>query len=139
MGLELSQLYNLRATPLAAISIGYLPNEVALHIKCPLAIAYLSSHSLNHILDAHPDVTMLDMLCLPEMVRHGLWIADGKKTAAVIYVHPETGVQYKGAIKSAGGGYESYICTFHRLKRRQRDSLLRRGPVLVRGVAGGSQ
>lgn len=137
MGLELSQLHNLRTTPLAAIPIGHLPAPVAVHIGCPLAIAYLSCQSLLHILKAHPDIELMEMLCLPEMVKNGLWVADGKRTAAVIYVHPETGRQYKSAIKAAGEGYETYLGTFHRIKRRQRETILRRGEVLVRGSAGG--
>ncbi|TIR25112.1 MAG: hypothetical protein E5X34_10510 [Mesorhizobium sp.] len=131
MGLELSQLHNLLLTPLAAISIGHLPPAVSAYLKCPLGIAYLSSFSLTHILRKHPDVSMMDMLCLPAMIKSGLWVADKRGCACVFYVHPETAKQYKSAIKAAGGGYETYISTFHRCNDRQRQSIVSRGGILV--------
>jgi hypothetical protein len=105
MGLELSQLHNLLASRRGNIHVEYLPDHVARHLGAPLGIAYLSSESLKHILKKHPDVTLIDMLCLPLMIRIGTWVEDRPKSACVIFDHPENGRRYKAAIKSAGEGY----------------------------------
>lgn len=96
-----------------------------------MGIAYLSCSSLHHILQKHPDIRMLDMLCLPQMIKHGKWIGDRAKEACVIYDHPETGTRYKSAIKAVGEGYETYLSTFHRLDERQHKSILKRGNVIA--------
>lgn len=131
MGLELSQLHNLLANRQAAIQIEYLPAPVAKYLGCPLGIAYLSSISLHHILKEHPDVQLLDMLCLPMMVKHGQWVADRPGSACVLYRHPETGLGYKSALKATAGGYETYLSTFHRCEGKQRKSILKRGELLT--------
>lgn len=74
---------------------------------------------------------MFDMLCLPEMIQQGLWIGEKDRSACVLHFHPETGRQYKGAIKAAAEGYETYITAFHRVKARQRKSILKRGAILT--------
>ncbi|MER9941459.1 hypothetical protein NKJ70_05840 [Mesorhizobium sp. M0092] len=96
-----------------------------------MGIAYLSCASLRHILADHPDVKMLDMLCLPHMIKHGRWIGDRAKEACVVYDHPETSTRYKSAIKAVGEGYETYLTTFHRLNDRQLKSILKRGKEIV--------
>ncbi len=97
-----------------------------------MGIAYLSCKSLHHILTDHPDITMFDLLCLPEMIKRGLWIADRKKSACVIYKHSEGGLRYKSALKVVGDGYETYISTFHRVvDERQLKSIMKRGRVLA--------
>lgn len=126
MSLELSQLDNLRNNPKGSVNVCYLPPAVSLYLNCPLSIAYISSLSLNHILEKHPDIKLIDMLCLPWMIQYGIWLPDKEKSACVLYLNPDTGKRFKSAIKSAGDGYETYITTFHQCKTSQWNSLLGR-------------
>lgn len=48
-----------------------MPAEVGSHFRCGIGIVYLSAYSLNHILEEHTDVQMLDLLLLPTMLRAG--------------------------------------------------------------------
>ncbi|WP_368465714.1 hypothetical protein [Hoeflea sp. TYP-13] len=95
-----------------------------------LDLVYLSSASLEHILEKHGDVEMLDLLVLPKLLETGLWIGDRPNTCSIAFQHPDDGNRYISAIKSAADGYEHYITTFHRCGKRQTKSLLKRGPVL---------
>jgi len=130
VSLELSQLYRLQLNPIGTVQVAHLPEEVATYLGCPLGIAYLSSKSLLHILKDHPDIALMDLLCLPMMIREGTWIGDRRNSACVVYAHPETGRAYKSALKATAGGYETYISTFHKCGDRQRASLLKRGTIL---------
>ncbi len=131
MGVELSQFYDLLAKRTDPIEVGRLPIEVAQHISASLRNVYLSNYSLVHIMQDHPDVTFMDLLIITPMLADGLWIAERKPNmACVSYVHPETGIRYIGAVKCAAGGFEVYLSTFHRSRKRQTTSLLKRGPIL---------
>lgn len=130
MGLELSQLDNLRCRGRGAVQVADLPRAVAEYIGCQLGFAYISGESIRHILKKHPDVELVDMVCLPDMVRRGLWVEEPGRTACVLYDHPIRGLRFKAAIKAAGDGFETYIGTFHRVAPRQTRSVLRRGRVL---------
>ncbi|MER8864787.1 hypothetical protein NKI19_13885 [Mesorhizobium sp. M0751] len=79
---------------------------------------------------------MIDLLCLPMMLRDGVWVADRPKNAVVIYDHPATKKRYKAAIKVTAGGFEPYVSTFHRFGDRQLEALLKRG-IILDGVASG--
>jgi len=132
MALELSQLYFLRSNrdPYASIEVGYLPQEVAAHFGCGLGIAYLSSRSLNHILDDHADINIVDLLHLPDLIQRGLWVADRANSACILYQPSGGFMRYASALKVAAGGFEPYITTFHRARERQTKAKLKRGRVL---------
>jgi hypothetical protein len=136
MSLELSQLYRLLNGPhRGSIELGYLPQTVADYLKSPLGIAYLSAESLKHILDKHQkdkplEAALLEMLCLPAMIKNALWIGEPARTACMTYLDPGSGKQFKGAVKSAAMGYEIYLSTFHLCGPRQAAALLKRGPIL---------
>ncbi|MDE2105768.1 MAG: hypothetical protein KGL39_51565 [Patescibacteria group bacterium] len=117
------------------MEIGYLPKAVAEHLNCPLGIAYLSAASLRHILDRHQGTrtledALLEMLCLPAMVKNALWIADRRGEACMSYFDPASQHRFKGAAKAVAPGYEVYVTSFHVANPKQIKSLLRRGPVL---------
>ncbi|MEC5290692.1 hypothetical protein VSX64_07395 [Aurantimonas sp. C2-6-R+9] len=130
MYLELQQMEALYIRGTGTIAIGHLPIKVAQHLGAPLQIAYLSGESVRHIIDLHPDISLIDMLCLPLMIQDGLWVADKISAAACVYRHPENGNQYKAAVKATAEGFETYISTFHRCADRQLQGILKRGPVL---------
>ena len=129
--LDLTQLEGLLEPPDKSVPVGYMPASPSAYLGCSLGIAYLSSTSLRHILKDHPDITLIDLLCLPMMVRDGLWVADRKpKNAVVVYDHPDTKKRYKVAIKVTADGFEPYVSTFHRFGDRQLEALLERGTIL---------
>lgn len=130
MYFELQQMEALHIRGTGTIAIGHLPIKVAQHLGAPLQIAYISGESLRHILNIHPDISLIDMLCLPLMMQDGLWIADRKSAAVCVYTHPENGARYKAAIKSTASGFETYVSTFHRCAPRQLEGILKRGPIL---------
>lgn len=70
------------------------------------------------------------MLCLPVMIRNGLWIAETNGRACVVYSDQNTNKRYISAIKVAAKGYEVYLTTFHLCRPRQTASLLKRGTIL---------
>ncbi len=137
MSLELSQLDNLRNNPKGNVNVCHLPLPVSHYLGCPTSIAYISGVSLQHILEKHPDITLIDMLCLPWMIRDGIWLPNNGNSACVLYENRDNGKRFKGAIKSAGGGYETYITTFHQCKPSQWNSLLRRYDPICRMGSGG--
>jgi hypothetical protein len=130
MAFELYQLHVLLATPLGAVNAGLVPFEVSEHFGCKQSFAYLSSDSLKHILKKHPETDLLDLLCMPDMVQSGLWIADRPNAACVIYKRPDTGLLYASGLKVAGEGYELYMGSFYRITERQIASKRGRGAVL---------
>ena len=123
MTIELSRLQALLKNKNGSLQVGRLPTHVSSILKCPMGIVYLSCQSLQHIIDAHPMISFIDMLCLTDMISHGEWFADKTNGACVVYAHPDTMKLYKGAIKVARDRCEIYVTTFHRTDPRQIQSI----------------
>jgi hypothetical protein len=130
MSLELSQLHRLLSTPSGSVPVGSLPDAVCARFGCRLGIVYLSSSSLKHILAKHPDVSLMDMLHLPNMVQKGLWIADRPNSACVLYQLPESESRFASALKVTGDGFEPYVSSFYRVKKSQFRTKRTRGEIL---------
>jgi hypothetical protein len=97
-----------------------IPAAVSRHLGCRQTMAYLSSDSIRHIFRKHPDLDMFELLHMPDMVRHGLWLTDYEKprVAIVIYQPPDTSPRYASALKVTGSGFEPYMSSFYRLRDR---------------------
>jgi len=133
MTIELGHLNDLKTGRVRVLQIGPVPTETHGHLRTTLGIVHLSTASINHILEEHPDINILDLLVIPFLVRDGLWIADRPGACCISYVHPEDAAKrYISAVKSVADGHELYLTTFHRAGRRQTKSLLKRGPILRR-------
>lgn len=131
MAFELYQLHLLMNNPEGTLAVGPLPNEVASHFGCRIGIAQLSHRSLHHILDDHSDIDLLTLLCMPEMIRKGLWIADRPNGACVVYQPPDQWeLFYASGLKVVGDGFEPYMGSFYRIGKRQIAAKRKRGVVL---------
>jgi hypothetical protein len=131
MTLELSQLYRLRDLTDGNTPVAPVPRAVADYLGCKLTMAYLSSKSLRHVLAGHPDLDLLELLHMPDMIQRGLWLSDHEKPhmATVIY-EPLDAPRYMSALKVVGDGFEPYMCSFYRLRDRDLPRKLKRGNVL---------
>jgi hypothetical protein len=123
MTIELSRLQALLKNKNGSLQVGILPSRVSSILRCPLGIVYLSCPSLQHIVDRHPSITFIDMLCMSDMISDGEWFVDKANGACVVYAHPETMKLYKAAIKVVRDPCEIYVTTFHRTDPRQIHSI----------------
>lgn len=132
MAFELFQLHVLKNTPNGNTPVGVIPSQVSTYLGCNQTMAYFSSVSIRHVLAKHPDLDMLELLHMPNMVERGLWMTDKNKRnmAVVIYQPPDTSPRYISALKVTGEGFEPYMCSFYRLRDRDYQAKLKRGTIL---------
>jgi hypothetical protein len=131
MAFDLYQLHVIRNLANGNTPVAAIPHEVSTYLGCNQAMAYLSSVSIRHVFEEHPDLDMLELLHMPDMIRNGLWLTDHKKRnmATVIY-EPPGAPRYMSALKVVGDGFEPYMCSFYRLRDKDVPRKLRRGTVL---------
>ncbi len=131
MAFELYQLHVLLQAKDGNTAVGPIPREVSAYLGCRQTMAYLSSRSIRHVFDEHPDLDMLELLHMPDMVRNGLWLTDYKKRhmATVIYEPPDA-PRYMSALKVVGDGFEPFMCSFYRLRDKDLPRKMKRGDVL---------
>jgi hypothetical protein len=132
MAFELYQLHVLMKAKEGNTEVAPIPSAVSRHLGCHQTMAYLSSDSIRHIFRKHPDLDMFELLHMPDMVRHGLWLTDYEKPhmAIVVYQPPDTSPRYASALKVTGSGFEPYMSSFYRLRDRDYRAKLKRGDVL---------
>jgi hypothetical protein len=131
MAFDFYQLHVLRDTANGNTPVAAIPREVSDYLGCKQTLAYFSSQSLRHALEEHSDLDLMEFLCMPDMVRHGLWITDRKvRNKAVVIYHVPEARRYISALKVTGEGFEPYMCSFYRLRDRDYRAKLRRGDVL---------
>ena len=131
MAFELYQLHVLLQAKEGNTPVGPIPAVVAAYLDCRQPMAYLSSRSIRHVFEKHPDLDMLELLHMPDMVRNGLWLTDYKNRhiATVIY-EPPGAPRYMSALKVVGDGFEPFMCSFYRLRDKDMARKLKRGDVL---------
>jgi hypothetical protein len=95
---------------------------------------YLSFDSLAHIAKEHPDVTDFDLLHIPLAIRFGLIVREiSAPDRLMISYLPKGGTRrYKCVLKAAAGTTEVWVLTFHKMRQRQTQAMLRRGSILRR-------
>lgn len=132
MAFELYQLHVLLKAKDGNTAVAPIPSIVSAYLGCRQPMAYLSSSSIRHILEKHPDIDMYELLHMPDMIRFGLWLADDKNpnVALVIYQPADAAPRYISALKVTGDGFEPYMSSFYRLRDRDYRAKLRRGKVL---------
>jgi hypothetical protein len=128
MPLERSQIYELRKGR-AEVAVGPLPPVAVTFLGAAFPTVYLSAQSLRHIESCHPDISELELVCASAAIWDGLLIGY-ENIVIASYLNPDSGQRYKAAVKSAQGGFDLWLTTFHRLSPRQTKRLLRRGTVL---------
>jgi hypothetical protein len=133
MGIVITDLDKLARGHLDHLVVGELPYDVVRRLGWPGQIVYLSRVSYDHIRQTHPDVTRTDLTMASLALSNGLLIHDANRPThiSICYQHPEkVEVRYIMAVKRASKGPDIWMTTFHRSKRRQTISALRRGTVL---------
>jgi hypothetical protein len=132
MALTLEDLMALQNRERDPIVVGQIPFAVANKLGLRNHNIYLSGASLEHILHAHSDISMIDLLHLPFAVTRGLLVREKAKQNVIVasYLDQETGRRFFSAMKIAQAGTEIWISSFYRSKARQTKRLLSRGEVL---------
>jgi hypothetical protein len=132
MPLELSQVYMLRRDRRHVVSVGPLADAGCTYLQSSTADVRISGAGLAHILERRPDMTDLEVISMSYGLRQGLLVSERKNRNCLLvsYVHPDTNVRYKIAIKAAAGGQELWVSSFHRMRKRQTRALFDRGEIV---------
>ena len=132
MALTLEDLMALQNGERDPVVVGQIPYDVAIKISLRNHNIYLSGNSLQHILHAHSDISMIDLLHLPFAVSRGLLVREKAKQNVIIasYLDRETGRRFISALKIAQAGTEIWVSSFYRSKIRQTKRVVARGEIL---------
>lgn len=132
MPIELSQIWQLRRDPRCIVFVGGLADEGCEYLASSTGIVNISGERLQHIMKDHKDLTEIDIISMSYGLQHGMFASDPRdsKCLVVTYVHPDTQVRYKIAVKCAAGGRELWVSSFHRMRKRQTSALLKRGKLI---------
>ena len=127
----LDDLNNLRNGYKTSHQVAEFPQTVLDRLSWKSSIIYLSKESLHHINSDHPDIDDFVLLLLPKMIRNGLIVQEAKKPniVVVIYQIDET-KRISVILKRARNGFDIWVSSIHRMKKRQTASILKRGFVI---------
>ena len=128
MAISLADLVPLKQNPDASILVGWLPKSIEAHFGWKARRVYIKGERLAHILN-HPDMTEIEVLLIPNALAYGLLLQERDRPERLIacYQHPEDeSKRYKAAVKVMDNGFEIWISTFHRTRRKQTKTLLAR-------------
>jgi hypothetical protein len=133
MTIELSNVSKLRKGWLADVVVGPLNPIGVRYLTSSVVEVRLTHAQLLHI-DKHGGFSDFDIITIPFGLAEGLFIGDDlrKNHLIITYVYPDNLVRYKVVVKSARSGTELWLCTFHRMRRRQTKDLLKRGNIVKR-------
>ena len=94
----------------------------------------LSRESYAHIKSHHPEITYREFELLPDAIRNGLVIREGgsSKKVSICYQSPESDQRYTAALKSTAKGDDIYCTTFHRARKGNTKSKIKRGKIIRR-------
>ena len=133
MPLELSRLQALRFGPyLTTVHVGDIPEIVASDMGTAFRAVNLSRETYEKIVGKHKYLTDYDLLQLPYILQHGLWIAEQDEIdfRVVCSSVPLNDRRYKALVKKATTGPEIWLRAFHWLKPRATRAILRRGRIV---------
>jgi hypothetical protein len=132
MALTLEDLIALQNGERDPVVVGQIPYDVAIKLSLRNHNIYLSGNSLEHILQDHSDISLIDLLHLPFAVSRGLLVREKAKQNVIVasYLDHETGRRFISALKIAQAGTEIWVSSFYRSKARQTKRLLSRGEIL---------
>lgn len=134
MSLTLSDIDDLRRNRHDPIVVAELPNIMRLALRLRVPLVHLSNQSLRHIQARHPDITDLDLLLIPFVVRHGLILQMKNKRSIILacYQQPMSHRRYLAAMKVSSKGAEVWLDSFYRTRPRETARLMRKAEVLKR-------
>ena len=132
MALTLEDLQDLIAGERDPIVVGQIPFNIASGLSLRNHNVYLSANSLRHVLEEHPDISLIDLLHLPFAISKGMLARERAKPNIVVasYLDGETGKRFISVIKIVQSGTEVWISSFYRSKERQTKRILSRGEIL---------
>jgi|ERR1700722_3645162 hypothetical protein len=131
MTIELSNLFGLRNGRIREVSVGPLNDIGISHLKSKTDDVRLTHKQLLHI-DKHGGIDDFGIIAIPFGLNYGMFIGEHASPNHLIitYVYPDNNIRYKAVVKTARGGEELWLCTFHRMRPRQTKDLLKRGYVV---------
>ena len=134
MSVTFSDIDDLRRKKHDPIVVGELPNIIRLALRLRVPLVHLSNQSLQHIQARHQDISDLDLLLIPFVVRHGLILQQQNKRNVILacYQQPISHRRFLAAMKISAGGAEVWLDSFYRTRPRETARLLRRTEILKR-------
>jgi hypothetical protein len=131
MTLELSRVLVLRKGWSRLESVGPLHNKGVAYLNSRTSVVNISHEGILHI-DEHGGFTDFEIITIPFGLMNCLFIGDLQEPNRLIisYLYPDNNTRYKTVVKSANNGAELWVCTFHRMRKRQTKTLLKRGPII---------
>jgi len=127
----LEDINNLRHGLKANHQVATLHESIQRQLSWKSPIVYLSAQSLAHINTNHPDISDIDLLLLPKIISDGLLVQEIKKPnilLACLQLDEER--RLITSLKRADNGFDIWISSLYRMRRRQTLSILRRGRII---------
>ncbi len=108
-----------------SLQVGDLPRPVATYLRCHPAIVFLGHKEMLKISKKHTEITSLEFLQLPFLIKDGHYYEDEKRRNCVTIYHklPDDPRLYIAGLKAVDHGCEVWVQTFYRI-----DDSSRRNP-----------
>lgn len=134
MALDLIRLRDLREGTIVHADVGELAAEACQYLQSYTKLVRLHFMALHKIERKRHGATDSDFMTMDFGLRHGLMATDQKnpKEIVISYVLPDSATRWKIGVRSCADGLELWITTFHRMRKRQTRSLLKRGVIIKR-------
>ncbi len=135
MPIELSELMEFAAGRKPAIQVGDLPRPVAEFLRCHPAIVWLGIETFYKIAKKHPEIAVAEFQQLFLLVASGAYYLDPDRPRSVTVYRQlaDSPEFYMTALKSAAGGCEVWVQTFHRTNEKQISRITRSCTLIHQG------
>lgn len=129
--LTLEDIVDLALGKYHAVAVCEISHTFANFLYAQTPRVYLSRESLAHIRKEHPNDIISDFLILPDAIAKGMILRDmSRPNHLVVCYEKAEGVRYVAVLKATLRGDAIYVQTFHRGRRRQTRSLMRRARLI---------
>ena len=130
--IDIVTLRNLEAGTTDHILVGQVPLLCSRLLGWTTNLVHLSRYSLDHIRKRHPDLSLEELLWLPQALSNGLIFRDKKDSRIVnVCFQPQDCLtRYRVVLKYVPSAAETYVSTMHRMRARQTRTMLRRGEII---------
>ena len=115
------------SSPHGKFPVAVLDSQLQTQLAAKTSVVHLSSETLTTHKASHPEIGLDDYRQLPDMVRHGLVIAQSDKRLVFFRQGKDL---YKTVIKTTGNGEELFILTLFRVQEREIARELKRGKLI---------
>lgn len=127
----LEDLVRLLAGEVDTVPVCALPEAMANAIGAKTQFVYLSSQTVHKQRQCHSDLAALDYLMLPNHMSDGLVLLESQQRLRLHFCYERAeGQRYIATVKATKDGRRMYVVRYHKARRKQTKSLLKRCEVL---------